>query len=400
MKNGNKGLNIAIVSLAAACVIAIIIFFGINAGNSGYENVAKKYDKAVSEGKYEDAYEYLDVKDSVFLTKSEYLARQSVVADAFNSLDVKGLIKTVGKKGLGILVNSLFNMQYEVVESKEDDGKAVVAFLKKPKQDTYGILTDTATVKLTKNSSNHMLFFSDWRVSNEDVIVKNITLEIPKYKMAYIDGVAIPESYLDSSTDDTNTYVIPGLYTGAHVCSLSNDGETYKNYNVTTDKSNSRVVVKEVEVSKEEQQVVIDKAYNAFRTITEAELKGSDFNEIKGIFLPESVLSEREKFNEDKNNFYTTNKSSGIDNVEVKDVIASIYDMAFVDGTIEVSVKLEYTDSNQGVIDPYIAYFVKKDRGEDTNNNMTQLVCMRYVDGDWVVSSSGDSGVAGNNWFF
>ena len=74
--------------------------------------------------------------------------------------------------------------------------------------------------------------------------------------------------------------------------------------------------------------------------------------------------------------------------------------MAFVDGTIEVSVKLEYTDSNQGVIDPYIAYFVKKDRGEDTNNNMTQLVRMRYVDGDWVVSSSGDSGVAGNNWFF
>ena len=68
------------------------------------------------------------MKDSVFLTKSEYLARQSVVADAYNSLDVKGLIKTVGKKGLGILVNSLLNMQYEVVESK--DNSIFSAFVK------------------------------------------------------------------------------------------------------------------------------------------------------------------------------------------------------------------------------------------------------------------------------
>ena len=400
MNKENKGLNIAIYSLGGGVVVCIILFFIINLVSGSYVNVAQKYDKAVQEGRYEDAYEYLDVEDSVFLTKSEYLTRNSVITDIVTGLDVKSVIKTVGKKGIGMLIYNLMNMQYEVAQQQDEDGKAVVTFLKKPKWDKDGIMTDMSTITLTKNDSNHMLFFSDWRVSNEDVIVKNITLEIPKYQKAYIDGIAIPESYIDSSTEDTITYVIPGLFTGEHRCSLTNDGLDFKNYNVSANKNDAKITIKEVDVTKEEQQVIIDKAYDAFKTITEAELAGTDFNGIKDRFAEETVALERLKYNEDKNNFYTTNKSSGIDAVEVKDVIASIYDMSYVDGTVEVSVKLEYNDSNKGVIDPYIAYFLGRNRGEDSNNDMTQLVRMRYVNGDWVVGSSGDSGVAGNNWFF
>ena len=60
---------------------------------------------------------------------------------------------------------------------------------------------------------------------------------------------------------------------------------------------------------------------------------------------------------------------------------------------------LEYNDSNKGVIEPMIATFLGRNEGEDSNNNDTQIIRMQYVDGKWLVSSSGENRIAENNWF-
>ncbi len=400
MMKENKGLKIAVISLASAVVVALILFFAINASSSSYKTVAEQYDRAVRDGRYEDAYKYLDVEDSVFLTETEYLTRQSILGDVLNSYDISSLVEKVAEKGFNMIISKLINIQYEVVESKDQDGKASVTFMRKPIFDTYGVLSEMTTIALIKDDTNTMLFFPDWRVDDQKVIVHDITLEIPKYTSAYIDGIAIPASYMESENGDKLIYHIPGLYTGDHVCSLSNDGYNFNTFSFITDRSNSTVRIEEFEATVEDQQAVIDKAYEAFRAITEAEVRGAEFGEIRGYFTNDSIAAEREKYNQAKEYFLTTAKTSGIDSVDVKDVVASIYGASFVDGTMEVTVSLEYKDTNTGKIDPYIAAIIGKDSGVDADNRMTQTIRMRYEDGNWKVSSTGSRSVADNCWFF
>ena len=140
MNKQYKGLNIAIISLASASVLALLIFFIMNISMASYKNVAEKYDRAINEGRYEDAYEYLDVEDSVFLTKKEFLERNSVTSDVLNSADYKSVIKTVGKKGTNILLSRLLGVQYKVIEADDEDGVASVTYEKSSKYDVYGII--------------------------------------------------------------------------------------------------------------------------------------------------------------------------------------------------------------------------------------------------------------------
>lgn len=399
MKDNYKGLNIAIISLVTAVVIAIIIFFIENVAMTGYKSVAEKYDKAMNEGRYEDAYEYLDIEDSVFLTKKEFLERNSIASDLLNSFDLQSALEAVGTKGVDIAISRLLGVQYKVVEDHEEDGNATVTFEKTSKYDAVGVLKGMTTLNLKKSEHNHMGIFSNWRVEDETLIAKDITLYIPKAKRVLIDGIEIPSSYVDGEKDNYTIYKIPGLYTGDHICSLTMDGENYKHFNIASNRSKDTIYVEDINVTIEQQQEAMRAAYDAFKTIVSAEARGADFNEIQELFVPGSIKSEKEKFNEDKTAFITTSKTSGITEVTIKDVTASFYDQAFTNGTLEIGVMLEYNDSNKGINEPIVAEIFDKTNGEDAGNNITQVIRMQYVDGKWLVSSSGNNRIVENVWF-
>ena len=243
MEKNYKGLNIAIISLAAASVIALFIFFIMNISMASYKNVAEKYDKAINEGRYEDAYEYLDVEDSVFLTKKEFLERNSVLSDVLNGFDVKSIVKTLGKKGINIALSRLLGIQYKVVEAEDADGMATVTYEKSSKYDPYGILNGMSTVQLKKSDHNHMLFFPNWRISDDSIIVNDITLYVPKCQKVLINGIEMPSSYMQGEEGNYVIYKIPGLYNGDQVCSITMDGENYKHYNISAKKSKDTIYV-------------------------------------------------------------------------------------------------------------------------------------------------------------
>lgn len=399
MEKNYKGLNIAIISLAAASVIALLIFVIMNISMSSYKNVAEKYDRAINEGRYDDAYEYLDVEDSVFLTEKEFLERNSVLSDVLNGFDVKSIVKTLGKKGVNIALSRLLGVQYKVIEAEDADGMASVTYEKSSKYDPYGVLNGMSTVQLKKSDHNHMLFFPNWRITDDSIIVNDITLYVPKCQKVLINGIEMPASYMQGEEGNYVIYKIPGLYNGDQVCSITMDGENYKHYNISAKKSKDIIYVEDINATPEQQLEAVNAAYDAFKKIIDAEARGADFNEIKDIFTPDSIKAEREKYNEDKTSFITTNKTSGIKEVNVKDVAATFYDISFTNGTVEIGVMLEYNDSNKGVIEPMIATFLGRNEGEDSNNNDTQIIRMQYVDGKWLVSSSGENRIAENNWF-
>lgn len=399
MKNNYRGLNIAIISIGAAAALALVIFFIMNISMASYKNVAEKYDRAVNEGRYEDAYEYLDVEDSVFLTKKEYLDRHNLLTGALDEFNISDAIKTVGTKGLDIFLSRLLGIQYKVIESDAEDGIANVTYEKSSRYDVYGILKDMTTVELKKSSSNHMLIFPDWRISDDKVIVNNITLYVPKCQNARLNGIDIPASYKQGEEGKYTIYKIPGLYTGDQLCSITMDGENYKHYNVSAKKSNDTIYVDDVDASPEQQREAVDAAYDAFKKIIDAEAKGADFNEISTLFTSDSLKSEKDKYDEDKTYFMTTAKTHGITEVDVKDVTATFYDIAYTNGTVEIGVLLEYTNANKGVVNPYIAAFTGKTEGEDSASDLTQVIRMQYVGDKWLVSSSGTNRIVENSWF-
>lgn len=294
MEKNYKGLNIAIISLAAASVIALIIFFIMNISMASYKNVAEKYDRAINEGRYEDAYEYLDVEDSVFLTEKEFLERNSVLSDVLNGFDVKSIVKTLGKKGINIALSRLLGVQYKVVEAEDADGMASVTYEKSSKYDPYGILKGMSTVQLKKSDHNHMLFFPNWRISDDSIIVNDITLYVPKCQKVLINGIEMPASYMQGEEGNYVIYKIPGLYNGDQVCSITMDGENYKHYNISAKKSKDTIYVEDINATPEQQLEAVNAAYDAFKKIIDAEARGADFNEIKDIFTPDSVKAERE----------------------------------------------------------------------------------------------------------
>ena len=73
------------------------------------------------------------------------------------------------------------------------------------------------------------------------------------------------------------------------------------------------------------------------------------------------------------------------------------YNEAFTDGTLEVSVQLDYKDTNKGKINTYVLGVFE---GTDDNHEITQVMRMQYVDGRWVVSSFGDNRIIDYQWFF
>jgi len=172
---------------------------------------------------------------------------------------------------------------------------------------------------------------------------------------------------------------------------------TYKNYNITAGRSNTEIYVRDVTLDDNQRNEVISAAYDAFKAIIQAEARGADFEEVSSYYAPEYKKVEKTKYDEDKKSYYSEEEQTGITSVEISDVKLSIYNEAFTDGTLEVSVQLNYKDTNKGKINTYVMGVFE---GTDSNHEITQVVRMQYVDGKWLVSSFGDNRILDNQWFF
>lgn len=392
-----KGLRIAIIVLAVVFVLGLIIFLSINLTITGYKNVAEKYDKAVKVGDFDKAYECLDVDESVFLTKESYSIRQSIVGDVARGISIQDVVEKVGKKAYDFALSRFAKVNYKVLEANQDGDEAVVTFQLTPRLQFLDFLADTKTIKLKKCSNNHMGIFANWKVVDEAVIAQNIKLNVPTSKKVYIDGIEMPEEYLTSEENNIRVYTIPGLFTGSHVCTITDDEVTYKNYNITAGRSNTEIYVRDVTLDDNQRNEVISAAYDAFKAIIQAEARGADFEEVSSYYAPEYKKVEKTKYDEDKKSYYSEEEQTGITSVEISDVKLSIYNEAFTDGTLEVSVQLNYKDTNKGKINTYVMGVFE---GTDSNHEITQVVRMQYVDGKWLVSSFGDNRILDNQWFF
>lgn len=391
-EKSSRNRKVVIFVLAGVFALFLILFFVVGLVTSNPTHVAKSYKEAVDEANYEKAYKYLAVEDSVFMTKEEYLTKVSVVSDALNADSTLDFVGKIGEKAVKYISNIYGNFSYRVIDKKTEGDVTEIAFEKKSGVDKLNLFKSEERVHL-KKCGRHMLIFPNWKVVDPEVVVTDITIEIPKAEKAYIDGIAMPNSYKVEEKDTTQIFKIPALYTGSHVCSLSNDDVNFDNYRFDTLRSNASIKIQEVNVTTEEQNAAIKAGADAIAAVITAQINNESFNAVDKLFAPKSKEECKSEFEADKKYFYSSNGVIGITSVDISNVKASVVDAALVDGAIEVTIEYDYNLSNKAIINTVVAGSYQ---GSDADNAVTQTIRLQLHDGEWLVSSFGTNMVTAN----
>ena len=332
-----KGI-IAIVAAGVAVIAAIIIFVCVGKNVTDYKKTAKQYVKAVAECEWNDAYSLINLPDGEFLTKEAFI---NVHADATG--------EKVEKMAADDIVSTY---------SKMPGNKAV----------KVGYITDSGMqyndVYLTVANKHYMLFFKKYKVSAENLVVKDVTIKVPKGLTLYINDVIVGDGYKSDASKNGNgssdEYVIPYLFNGKNDIKVT--GEFIEDYTTqlyaahdedtfTVGTYNAKYVNSKLEELKTQARTDVDAIINAVQA-------KKDYSAIA-----DRVCKEEKKNIESAYNADTSFRVDSDDGCPV----------------IKVSIKLGYT---------YKIQYSGSDKANDkNNNNNSAYIYYKYEDGKWKINS-------------
>ena len=344
-------------------IAAIIIFVCVGKNVTDYKKTAKQYVKAVAECEWNDAYSLINLPDGEFLTKEAFI---NVHADATG--------EKVEKMAADDIVSTY---------SKMPGNKAV----------KVGYITDSGMqyndVYLTVANKHYMLFFKKYKVSAENLVVKDVTIKVPKGLTLYINDVIVGDGYKSDASKNGNSssdeYVIPYLFNGKNNIKVT--GEFIEDYTTqlyaaydedtfTVGAYNAKYVNSKLEELKTQARTDVDTIINAVQA-------KKDYSAITDRVCKE----EKKNIESVYKNIYDSynDKYKTVSDLKISKFTASIADTSFrVDSDdgcpmIKVSIKLGYT---------YKIQYSGSDKANDkNNNNNSAYIYYKYEDGKWKINS-------------
>lgn len=357
--------QIVIIGAAAIAVIAAVIVF-ICVGNSltNYKKTAKAYVKAVEECDWAKAYSLIQIPEDEFLTKNAFVTAHS---DATGS--AVGNIK--------------------VIDSFSSKGRL-------PGNKAVSVIYTTATgadsedLLLTVTDKHYMLFFKKYKVSTEDVVVSNCTINVPKGLTLFINDILVGDQYKkdDSGKNSSyDVYEIPYLFNGTTILKATSDfTEDYKKeiYPSYDDYSTS-ISSYDIKFSEDKISGLKDQAKKDVTEFFDAAQKKNDFSTVSDKFTSNMQSGAKSTYNGYVDTFKSTYKQ--ISNFKVTSFTASMSDTSFrtdsSDGcpTIKVGFKIGYS---------YTYKYSNDTKSYDkSDTKSSSYIYYKYVDGQWKISSMG-----------
>lgn len=357
--------KIIIIGTAAIAVIAAVIVF-ICVGNSltNYKKTAKAYVKAVEECDWAKAYSLIQIPEDEFLTKNAFVTAHS---DATGS--AVGNIK--------------------VIDSFSSKGRL-------PGNKAVSVIYTTATgadsedLLLTVTNKHYMLFFKKYKVSTEDVVVSNCTINVPKGLTLFINDILVGDQYkkADSGKNSSyDVYEIPYLFNGTTILKATSDfTEDYKKeiYPSYDDYSTS-ISSYDIKFSEDKISGLKDQAKKDVTEFFDAAQKKNDFSTVSDKFTSDMQSGAKSTYNGYVDTFKSTYKQ--ISNFKVTSFTASMSDTSFrtdsSDGcpTIKVGFKIGYS---------YTYKYSNDTKSYDkSDTKSSSYIYYKYVDGQWKISSMG-----------
>lgn len=352
----NKLTIVALVELAAI-VIAVIVFYKVGDNVFGYKHVAESYFQNVMNGNWEDVYEQLDVEQSQFVNKDEFIKIHK--NDKCNS----------------------FNM-FDIANSSSDNvsAKAAIEYRLKGSQSTSTMYTE-----LNKQNDNNLIIFDNWKISGEQYVCKNFSIAVPENAKISVDGNALSSELKSTkSKDGFDTYVISSILKGSHKLLVTIDGFDSIEQEVDVDANDYSYSVDKISLTKKQQEKLIEKASDNIQDIYKAAFAGKKFKEISKLYSSDKDIQESA---EDRYksfvsyNFISEDNKTGFLSIDYKKMsgeIESIYiydSKIYVEGSIDYSYKYDY--NHQGWFDDEVTK--ETEDGEDSTD--FKFV---YEKGDWL----------------
>ena len=354
------------VAIAAVVVIAAVVSFVVIGNNAtDYKKTATKYVKAVETGDWDTAYDMLNLPSGEFITK-----------DAFKSANAD--------KGKKEIASIQADNKYHTATG-DMTKQVVVDYTYK----TGG--SDSQNVTLEKKNSNYMLFFKQYQISSEDVVVKDIEVKVPVNTKLQINGVEVSDSYKTEggkssySAKSYTYYKIPYLINGQNKFKVTGDliDDLEKTVDVDYDEDNVYVSLDEVNVKESIVSAVKTQAQNDLKTITEAGINNKPFSDISSLCLSsaQSTLSSTYK-NDVVNDFHSSFKD--VTAISLSDVKVTVskddYEIDSDDGLPYIKVSLSYSMSGK-----YKYSFDGKEE-DGTGKASNESITYKYDNGKWLIS--------------
>ena len=270
----NSNLAKVIIGVEAVLLIALAVLFGV-IGNSMTkpEKILENYWEAREEGDWNRVYDCLDVSDSEFLTRQMFVNAMRNRAGV-DSWSMEGESEEGETKG--------FTVIYE--DTAWDSGKP----------------QEQVTTLVSKG--RNWLFFQNWRVTVEDLTVRDVTFYLPVGSQLELNG---QEVSMEGVSDENGTIElqVPQLFSGDYQIKVKKEGmETYQtNLTLGTDDQGFEYEVI-LRPSKKLETELVERSGAALQMILQNALSGKDFGTVSELFSETAIESGEvsEQYNEIK----------------------------------------------------------------------------------------------------
>lgn len=209
--------------------------------------VAEQYFETLMEGDLGKAYDFLNVKDSEFLSKDMFVKTYRV--------------KSRGKLGA-----------FYAQEKKRDQISATVEITYRLEN---GDKDKKKEIVLQKKGTKKFFFFDEWEVSLSDGIVKDIPVYVPSEAEVWLDDIKLDEK--EWTEEFYDAYCIKEAFAGTHTLKVTKPGSQTVVRNIVLDSEGeydeSLLEVEQMYLEEETLQQINNHAQTAFKKIMDTKAR-------------------------------------------------------------------------------------------------------------------------------
>lgn len=313
---------ILFISSIAACVACVIAFFVAGNNAFGYMSVGKRYYYAQVTNNFGDSYDYLDVKETDFINKDQFVKLYSAKKDELQYFDPKSLkkdtfsgdLKSGGKEAtLYVTFNPELNNQYK--------GTSIPLVRK---GNIFGI-------------------FPNWKVDKSDVLVENVTFNVPQNTVFELEGIKVDDKYITEkeSEEGYTVYVIPELFNRPYQASCSVEGFAAKP-EIEAVSTDGVFYLSYGQPDQDTMDSICQKAYDDFTTVMNSCVEGKPFSDVSSIFSNGEGTYDKNLYENIQQDMAEDPSSKGLISISFSNVKGDASFRAYSDTPV-ITVELEAT---------------------------------------------------------
>lgn len=281
------------VIIAVEIIMLAILAYGLKwVGDKFYgpEYVAERYFETIMEGDLKDAYNFLDVKESDFISKELF-------CETYTS-DGRGEMSDFSVKMKKFdAVSATVEVTYRISNEKEERAQEIL---------------------LLKKDTKKFFIFNDWKVQPQGLIYNDLFVSVPHDAAVTMDGIIIEKELKQDGDGLYDVYLIPEVFFGNHIFKVEMDGAqpVVKNMPISNaiDFGEDNVIqISHLHLQKESLNKITKNSKSVFKSIMDAKVKDSDAG-----FIDDLVdVTEGADYTK---NYYEDFLSSDSDYIRVEDI--------------------------------------------------------------------------------